>query len=210
MRGFAVLGLALMLAAFAPPDSPDDAQQSPPKSWIPEPREKPPAAEYHVIPWESPPKPAPPETCANGYVAPKTDPPTDLPPGVRVVTPEEMYEKACATKPPEKPDRQFVSCPTQREITRIELAKALSDAHWFISKSVFGDALTAIERAATLAEKPEEKLAVALARQKRAAVKGDRPAEIEAMEEQLGTGCLSAFRAGILRSTIEYMRSRSR
>ena len=214
MRAFAALGLALMLAAFGPPQPslrlPEGAQQTPPGSWIPAPKDRPPPAEYHAIPLEQKaPKPLLPDTCANGYVAPKTVVRPDLPPGMKAVTPEQMFERACAKKPPEKPDRQFVNCPDSREITRIELAKPLSDAYWFIGKSVHGDALAAIERAGVIAEKPEEKQAVALAMTKRANVMGDRAAEIGALEAQLGTGCLSEFSAGIVRSTIDYMRKRS-
>src|SRR5262245_25978003 len=118
MRGVAIAGFALMLAGFGPPERPGDspglAQQSPPRSWIPEPVQKPPPAELHVFPWEQNAKPALPDTCANGYTAPPRSPDFALPPGLQgnqVITPEEMFERACRTLPPEQPDRQFVDCP---------------------------------------------------------------------------------------------------
>jgi hypothetical protein len=211
MRRFAALGLVLMLVAFAPPapdlDDPERAQQSAPKNWIPEPKPKPPPAVYHAIPFEEPVRKTP-DTCANGYVAPKIARPADLPPDVTVMTPEQMFEKACATKPPEKPDRQLVDCPTSREIKRIELAKPLSDAYWLMGRSVYGDALAALERAASVAHTPEELFAVALARTKRARLAGETANEIAALLAQLETGCLTEFKARIVKSTIEYLEAR--
>jgi len=172
LLGLGFLPAVALLAAFSPPlPSPEGVQQAAPKSWIPEPKEKAPPFEYHAWEWGS--QPTLPDTCANGYVAPPRPPDLVAPPGIQVITPEEMFERACKTKPPDPPDRQLVECagrslPGMMEIARIEIAKPLSDAYWFIGKSVYADALAAIERAQAAADKPEEKLAVALARAKHA------------------------------------------